>query len=182
MQSSFHASPTQVWQDAELTSQTASVPSISLPPLLMLCHSSYIPHFDSPLHSFTGEVGSSSNIPSFISSAGLGRCCSFCSRLSARMCFSNSFRWPSMAGAALESGRMFPKKSRRVSPFWGPFAIDRPTTGEGEKFFGIYLSYAQSAPPSPDASPTLSSSCRWLVGAPVPAAWIVSPCFPHPIS
>ena len=70
------------------------------------------------LHSFVGDVGSSSNIPSFNSSSGLGRCCSFCSRLSARICFCNSFCWPCIAGAALESGRMFPKPLGIVSQLY----------------------------------------------------------------
>ena len=49
-------------------------------------------HF--PRQAFAGDVGSSSRIPSFINSAGLGRCISFCSKLSARICFSNSLCCP----------------------------------------------------------------------------------------
>lgn len=41
------------------------------------------------------------------------------------------------------------------------------------------VSYVQSNPPSPDASPIPSLSYRSLVGAPILAARIVSHCFPH---
>lgn len=53
------------------------------------------------------------------------------------------------------------------------FALDGPAGIE--KVVG---SYSQSAPPSPDASPIPSASCRWLVGAQVLTGRIVSHCFP----
>ena len=77
-----------------------------------------------------------------------------------------------MAGAAVESGRMFPEKEAETS-VTGMFALDGPAGIE--KVVG---SYVQSAPPSPDASPIPSASCRWLVGAQVLIGRIVSHCFP----
>lgn len=45
---------------------------------------------------------------------------------------------------------------------------------------GNYISpYAQSALPAPAASRALSASCRWLVGAPILVARIVSLCLPE---
>lgn len=130
-------------------------------------------------HSLIGEVGSSSNIPSFNSSSGLGRCCSFCSKLSARICFCNSFCWPTIAGAAVESGRMFPTNSFNVSEL-----LCGPRAEKTLEVHWVIESHVQSVPPSPDASPTPSSNCPWLVGAPVLAASIVSLCllvsFPNP--
>lgn len=63
-----------------------------------------------PLRSPQVARGSSasSKMPSLIRSSGLGRACSFCSRLSLRMCFCSSLAWPCSAGAAAESGRMLP--------------------------------------------------------------------------
>ncbi len=60
------------------------------------------------VYSLTG-FSSASRIPSLTNCSGLGLCCIFCSRLSARMCFSR-LRWLACrAGAAVESGRMFPE-------------------------------------------------------------------------
>lgn len=73
------------------------------------------PSLRKPLHAFAGAVGSSSNIPSFISSCALGRCCNFCSKLSARICFCNSLCCPCIEGAALESGRIFPNEPQDIS-------------------------------------------------------------------
>jgi hypothetical protein len=58
-------------------------------------------------YSFSG-FSSASSIPSFTSSSGLGLCCIFCSSESARMRFSRDLWLACRAGAAVESGRMFP--------------------------------------------------------------------------
>lgn len=60
---------------------------------------------------FPHFVGSSSapRIPSLTSSSGFGLCWIFCSKLSARMCFSNRLCCPCNAGAAVESGKIFPR-------------------------------------------------------------------------
>lgn len=134
-----------------------------------------------PLHSFVGDVGSSSSIPSFISSPGFGRCCSFCSKLSARICFCSSLCWPCKAGAAVESGRMLPNKSPQCQSLGRYFWVGGgDSIGQASRKYscGAYP-YVQSAPPSPAASPALSSSYRWPVGARVPTGWTVSLCFPR---
>lgn len=109
--------------DIKLPSQIVSSPPVLFPFPLMLKSRHTLLFFLIPLspqyiappfHSFAGDVGSSSNIPSFISSSAFGRCSSFCSRLSARMCFCNSRCCPCIAGAALESGRMFPKSTTQT--------------------------------------------------------------------
>lgn len=156
--------------DAELTSQIACL--FPFPPLLMSCHSSYIsPALRQPLHSFVGEVGSSSNIPSFISSSGLGRCCSFCSKLSARMCFCSSFCWPSMAGAAVESGRIFPVRIRDVSHL-GSLQLDghaRREIGDEENFRLAFVRSTSSSRSGRFSNPFLKlsvacwrSSSNWV--------------------
>ena len=55
-------------------------------------------------------------MPSLINSSGFGRCSNFCSKLSARICFSSSFCCPCIAGAAVESGSMFPVSQRKRDP------------------------------------------------------------------
>ena len=149
--------------------------SVPFPPLANIMSFFPYPSLRKPLHAFAGAVGSSSNIPSFISSCGLGRCCNFCSRLSARICFCNSLCCPCIEGAALESGRIFPNEHQDIShlmPFTSEISVlnEKPHT------------YVQSTPPSPAASPILSSNYRSLAGAPVPTARIVSPCFLHSLA
>lgn len=60
------------------------------------------------VHSSLSGFSSTSRMPFLINSSGAGLPCKFFSKLSARMCRSSSFWWPWIAGAAFESGRMFP--------------------------------------------------------------------------
>lgn len=101
------------------TSHSSNLPcKTSLTFSFILCY-----HF----HSYVGDVGSSLKMPSLSNSSGFGRCWIFCSRLSARICFASSFCFSCNEGAAVESGRMFPKtpqhqnqisKSRQCCLLW----------------------------------------------------------------
>lgn len=57
------------------------------------------------------DAGFSLRMPLFTRSSGSGRCLSAFSRLSAFMLRSSSIWWAWRAGAALESGRMWPSRS-----------------------------------------------------------------------
>ena len=66
----------------------------------------------------TSSLDLPSKMPSLISSSGLGRCAIFSFRLSARICFSNSFWFAWIDGEAVEFGRMFPgRPANHVSPW-----------------------------------------------------------------
>ena len=62
-----------------------------------------LPHF----YSFRG-FSCASKMPSLTSSSGFGLCWIFCSRLSARMCFSRLLWFAWRAGSAFELARMLP--------------------------------------------------------------------------
>ena len=72
---------------------------------------------------------SASRMPSLTKSSGFGRCCSLCSRLSARMCFSRAFWFACNAGAVDVGARILPVKCVRTylgHVICGPYARQAP--------------------------------------------------------